>query len=65
MLIYIRLINKPWHLPDLLEVPHQHTSQKTEVELEKTARANLRKTKITSNIRNIQQVYYLERQWFS
>lgn len=65
MLLYIRLLNKPWQMPDSPEVPHKLTSKKPEVESEKTERTNFGRTQITSAIRNVQQVYYLERRWFS
>lgn len=64
VLLYIRLINKSWHPPELPEVPQQPTSKKSEVELEQVDNTKSRIAKNAEAIRNIQQVYHLERRLF-
>ena len=61
MLLYIQRINKGWHLPESFKMPHQPTSKKPEVDMEKADNTYLIQTKIADSSRNIQQVYYLER----
>ena len=57
VLLYIRLIHKPWHL-------HQPTSKKHEAELNQTDNTNFRQAKNAEAIRKIEQVYHLERRLF-
>lgn len=64
VLLYIRPIDKPWHPPSSPEVPRQPTSKKLEPELEKADNTNARQAKNVEAIRNIQQVYHLERRLF-
>jgi hypothetical protein len=61
VLLYIQRINKGWHPPESFEMPHQPTSKKPEVDMEKADNTHLIQTKIAESSRNIQQVYYLER----
>lgn len=64
VLIYIRLINKRWHQPESHEVPPESTSQKPEVDMKQADNTNFRHAKNARSIRNIQEVYYLERRVF-
>lgn len=64
VLLYIRLIDKVRHPPELPELPHQPTSKKSEVELEQADNTKLIVDKNAETIRNIQLVYHLERRLF-
>jgi hypothetical protein len=64
VLIYIRLINKRWHQPESPEVPPESTSQKPEIDMKQADNTNFRQAKNARYIRNIQEVYYLERRVF-
>lgn len=61
VLLYIQRINKGWHPPESFELPHQPTSKKPEVDMEKADNTHVIQTKIAESRRNIQQVYHLER----
>ena len=60
--LYIRL--PLWHLPESFDVPHRSTSKNSEVETEAAHTTNFSQDKNTEAIRNIQQVYHLERRLF-
>lgn len=64
VLLYIRLIDRLWYPPESLEVPHQPTSKKPELELEQADNTNARQAKNAEAIRKLQQVYHLERRLF-
>ncbi len=65
VLLYIRLIDdKPWHSSESHKAPHRLTSKKPEVELEKAGNTNLIQNKNAEAIRNIQELYHLERRLF-
>ena len=64
VLLYIRPVNKPWYQPESSELPQKPTSNNPELELKKADSTKLKFAKNTEAIRNIQQIYHLERRLF-
>lgn len=64
LLLYTRLFGRNLTFSESNARPNQLKLSKSETELEREGSAQLRHTKVTEEIRHIQQVYYLERRLF-